>query len=68
MLVFYSVENGAVSDKLFSFMTFSRADWNSDNYDFDLLFDGDAYIYGYKYEPNEYISKQEVRENFVAMS
>lgn len=68
LLVFYSVENGAVSDKLFSFMTFSRADWNSDNYDFDLLFDGDAYIYGYKYEPNEYISKQEVRENFVAMS
>ncbi len=67
LLVFYAVENGAIADKLFSIMTFSRADWNDDNYDFDLLFDGDAYVYGYIYEPNKYISKQEVRDNFVAI-
>lgn len=68
LLVFYSVENGVISDKLFSVMTFSRADWNENKYGFDLLFDGDAYIYGYKYEQNVYISKQEIKDNFVAMS
>lgn len=68
LLVFYSVENGAISDKLFSVMTFSKADWNDNKYGFDLLFDGDAYVYGYKYEQNEYISKQEIRDNFVVLS
>lgn len=68
LLVFYSVENGAIADKLFSVMTFSKADWNENKYDFDLLFDGDAYIYGYKYEQNEYISKQKIKDNFVAIS
>ena len=47
-LVFYSVKNGVIADKLFSIMTFSKSDWNSDNYDYDLLFDSDAYVYGYK--------------------
>lgn len=68
LLVFYSVENGVISDKLFSIMTFSKSDWNDNKYNFDLLFDGDAYVYGYKYEPNEYISKQEIKDNFVVMS
>lgn len=68
LLVFYSVENGEVADKLFSVMTFSKSDWNENRYDFDLLFDGDAYVYGYKYEQNEYISKQKIKDNFVAMS
>lgn len=68
LLVFYSVKNGVISDKLFSVMTFSKSDWSSNKYDFDLLFDGDAYVYGYKYEPNEYISKQEIKDNFVVMS
>lgn len=68
LLVFYSVQNGAISDKLFSIMTFSKSDWNNNKYDFDLLYDDDAYVYGYKYEPNDYISKQEIRDNFVVMS
>lgn len=68
LLVFYSVKNGVITDKLFSVMTFSKSDWNSNKYDFDLLFDGDAYVYGYKYEPNEYISKQKIKDNFVVIS
>lgn len=68
LLVFYSVENGAISDKLFSIMTFSKSDWNDNKYNFDLLFDGDAYVYGYKYELNDYISKQEIKDNFVLIS
>lgn len=67
-LVFYSVKNGTIADKLFSIMTFSKSEWNSDNYDYDLLFDSDAYVYGYKYEQNDYISKQTVKDNFVTMS
>lgn len=68
LLVFYLVENGVIAEKLFSIMTFSKSDWNSNRYDFDLLFDSDAYVYGYKYEQNEYISRQKVKDNFVAMS
>lgn len=68
LLVFYSVENGEISEKLFSIMTFSKSNWDDNKYDFDLLFDGDAYVYGYKYEPNNYVSKQEIRDNFVVMS
>ena len=68
LLVFYSVENGEIADKLFSIMTFSKSDWNDNRYNFDLLFDGDAYVYGYKYESNEYISKQEIKDNFVVVS
>lgn len=67
-LVFYSVKNGVIADKLFSIMTFSKSDWNSDNYDYDLLFDSDAYVYGYKYEQNDFISKQTVKDNFVTIS
>lgn len=68
LLVFYSVENGEIADKLFSIMTFSKSDWDDNRYSFDLLFDGDAYVYGYKYESNEYISKQEIKDNFVVVS
>lgn len=67
-LVFYAVKNGVIADKLFSIMTFSKSDWNNDNYDYDLLLDSDAYVYGYKYEQNDYISKQSVKDNFVTIS
>ena len=68
LIVFYSVDNGEFTEKLFSIMAFSKSDWDENKYNFDLLLDGDIYVYGYKYESNEYISKQEIKDNFIAIS
>lgn len=67
LLTFYSVENNKIADRLFSVMTFSKSSWEENKYQFDMLFDGDAYVYGYKYEINPLILKQKIRENFFVM-
>lgn len=68
LLVFYSVKNEKIDEKLFSIITFSKHDWNENNYDFDLLFESEAYVYAYKYEDNFYITEQKIKDNFVVMS
>lgn len=67
LLTFYSVKNNKIADRLFSVMTFSKSSWEENKYQFDMLFDGDAYVYGYKYEINPLILKQKIRENFFVM-
>lgn len=68
LLTFYSVKNGEIGDKLFSIMTFSSSAWAEDKNNFDLLYDGGAYVYGYSLNASDEFSKQDILNNFFTMS
>lgn len=67
LLVFYSVKNKEKSEQLFSITACSSSEWDKKKDVFELIYDSNSFVYGCKYIQNDIVTRQTVKDNFVAL-
>lgn len=66
LLTFYVLnENETIGSELFSILPFSELKWNDNHSGYSKIISVGALIYGYSLNPNNYVTKEDIINNFV---